>query len=81
MTKKTAAERYKTLLASALRLGTPGVTDGTNGRTWLDNFMDIVLEAGYRVDFIPVHYYKTMSAANFYAGLKDFMMNIRSLFG
>ena len=72
MTVDVAIERYATLQASGLRLGAPAVTDGTKGRAWLDEFMTKARAAGYRIDFIPVHYYKIMTASNFKGWLKDF---------
>ncbi|SDS58841.1 Por secretion system C-terminal sorting domain-containing protein [Polaribacter sp. KT25b] len=72
MSVDVAVARYATLQASGLRLGAPAVTDGTKGRAWLDEFMTKAKAAGYRIDFIPVHYYKIMTASNFKAWLKDF---------
>jgi hypothetical protein len=72
MSVDVAIARYATLQASGLRLGAPAVTDGTKGRAWLDEFMTKAKAAGYRIDFIPVHYYKIMTASNFKAWLKDF---------
>jgi hypothetical protein len=72
MSVDIAIERYATLQASGLRLGAPAVTDGTKGRAWIDEFMTKAQAAGYRIDFIPVHYYKIMTTANFYNWLKDF---------
>jgi hypothetical protein len=72
MTVDAAITRYATLQASGLRLGAPAVTDGTKGRAWLDEFMTKAIAAGYRIDFIPVHYYKIMTTSNFKAWLKDF---------
>ncbi|MGQ1784487.1 MULTISPECIES: glycosyl hydrolase [unclassified Saccharicrinis] len=72
MTVDKAIEKYEILQASGLRLGAPAVTDGAKGRAWLDEFMPKAIAAGYRIDFIPVHYYKIMSAENFYNWLKDF---------
>jgi len=72
MTTDKAIAKYEILQASGLRLGAPAVTDGAKGRAWLDEFMDKADSAGYRIDFIPVHYYKTKSASGFYTWLKDF---------
>ena len=72
MTVDKAITDYETLLASGLRLGAPAVTDGAKGRAWLDEFMQKAMAAGYRIDFIPVHYYKTKTASGFYTWLKDF---------
>ncbi len=72
MTVDKAIEKYEILQASGLRLGAPAVTDGTKGREWLDEFMTKAIAVGYRIDFIPVHYYKIMTASNFRNWLKDF---------
>jgi hypothetical protein len=71
MTTDKAIEKYEILQASGLRLGAPAVTDGSTGKAWRDEFMEKADSAGYRVDFIPVHYYKKQTAANFYTWLKD----------
>ena len=72
MTVDKAIEQYAILQASGLRLGAPAVTDGAKGRAWLDEFMSKAIAAGYRIDFIPVHYYKIMGVTAFKAWLKDF---------
>lgn len=72
MTVDKAIEQYAILQASGLRLGAPAVTDGAKGRAWLDEFMPKAIAAGYRIDFLPVHYYKIMGATAFKAWLKDF---------
>ncbi len=72
MTVDVAITKYEALQGSGLRLGAPAVTDGAKGREWLDEFMTKAIAAGYRVDFIPVHYYKIMGTDAFIAWLKDF---------
>lgn len=49
------------LLSSGLRLGAPAVSDG--GLNWLYSFIDQADAAGLRVDFVPVHYYRSFSNA------------------
>ena len=71
MTVDKAIEQYKILQASGLRLGAPAVTDGAKGRAWLDEFMVKAKAAGYRIDYLPVHYYKKPTTANYYNWLKD----------
>ncbi|MCA9136174.1 MAG: RICIN domain-containing protein, partial [Planctomycetales bacterium] len=44
---------------TGLRVGAPAVTDG--GLTWLYDFMDQAEAEGKRVDFVPVHYYRSYS--------------------
>ncbi len=70
MTVDAAILKYPLLQASGLRLGAPAVTDGARGATWRDDFMKQALDSGYRIDFIPVHYYKRASASSFYTWLK-----------
>jgi hypothetical protein len=44
------------LLGTGLRAGAPAVTDG--GLSWLYDFMDQADALNYRVDFVPIHYYR-----------------------
>jgi hypothetical protein len=71
MTTDKAIEKYKYLLASGLRLGSPAVTDGANGKAWRDTFMTKAIDEDLRVDFMAVHYYKRTTASKFYTWLKD----------
>lgn len=71
MTVDKAIEQYEILLATGLRLGAPAVTDGAKGRAWLDEFMIKATTAGYRIDFLPVHYYKKPTTASYYNWLKN----------
>ncbi len=71
MTTDKAIEKYKYLLTSGLRLGSPAVTDGAKGKAWRDTFMSKAIDEGLRVDFMAVHYYKRTTASNFYTWLKD----------
>ncbi|KAA1260703.1 Glycosyl hydrolase catalytic core [Rubripirellula obstinata] len=50
------------LLSTGLRLGAPAVTDG--GLDWLYEFLDGAEAQGMRVDFIPVHYYRSRDPAD-----------------
>ncbi|MDB4265390.1 glycoside hydrolase family protein [bacterium] len=52
----TALDRYKVLLSSGLRMGTPAC-EQDNYATWLDDFMDGAYDRGYRIDFIALHWY------------------------
>ena len=54
---ENAAARWPELLGTGLRIGAPAVTDG--GLGWLNGFMSEVRAAGYRVDYVPVHYYRS----------------------
>ncbi|MDO5968709.1 glycosyl hydrolase [Flavivirga aquimarina] len=71
MTVDNAIAQYKILQASGLRLGAPAVTDGAKGRAWLDEFMEKAIAAGYRIDYLPVHYYKKPTTTSFYNWLKN----------
>ena len=65
------------LLGTGLRVGAPAITDG--GKAWLTDFMSRANAAGLRVDFVPVHYYRSYWTAadpdgattQFYNFLKD----------
>lgn len=54
-----AVARWPELLATGLRVGAPAVTDG--GTSWIVNFVNQADAAGYRVDYVPVHYYRGYS--------------------
>lgn len=77
MTVAEAIAGWPDLLATGLRVGAPAITDG--GKAWLTSFMGQAAAAGLRVDFVPVHYYRSYSsasdpagaAAQFYNFLKD----------
>lgn len=59
MSVATAIAAWPELMGSGLRLGAPAVTDG--GLSWLYDFIDQCDALGYRVDFVPVHYYRSYS--------------------
>lgn len=52
-----AVSTWSDLLATGLRVGAPAVTDG--GRSWLYSFIDGCDAAGKRVDYVPIHYYRS----------------------
>jgi autotransporter-associated beta strand protein len=54
-----AVARWPELLATGLRVGAPAVTDG--GQSWITDFMNQADAAGMRVDYVPVHYYRSYS--------------------
>ena len=69
MTPDQAIAQWPLLEQSGLRLGAPGVSDG--GLRWLYSFMDKADSAGFRIDFVPVHFYRgCYSAQQFYGFLK-----------
>jgi hypothetical protein len=53
----TAVAAWPDLLSTGLRVGAPAVTDG--GYNWLVDFMNKAEAAGMRVDYVPVHYYRS----------------------
>ncbi len=70
MSVETAVANWPNLVRSGLRVGAPAVSDsGISGQglSWLYDFMDQVDTLGYRVDFVPVHFYKCdWSASQYY---------------
>ncbi|HEV7655131.1 MAG TPA: glycoside hydrolase family protein [Mycobacteriales bacterium] len=54
----TALSLWPTLQATGMRLGAPAVAyGGDTAGGWLDRFMTGAAAKGYRVDFIPLHWY------------------------
>ena len=61
LTVAAAIANWPSLMQSGLRLGAPAVSDsGTTGTglDWIYSFMNQATNLGYRVDFIPIHWYK-----------------------
>ncbi len=52
-----AVARWPELLGTGLRVGAPAVTDG--GYSWIVDFINQAEAAGHRVDYVPVHYYRS----------------------
>lgn len=72
----TAIARWPELMASGLRLGAPAPSDG--GLNWLYEFIDRCDALGYRVDFVPVHYYLGgQTAQQFYDRLLAIYQRVR----
>ncbi|WP_035610492.1 LamG-like jellyroll fold domain-containing protein, partial [Haloferula sp. BvORR071] len=69
----TAVASWPDLLATGLRVGAPAVTDG--GYNWIVDFMNKANAAGVRVDYVPVHYYRSYSSASDPAGATTAMYN------
>jgi autotransporter-associated beta strand protein len=73
MTVAVAIANWPNLVASGLRVGAPAVSSsGVTGQgpDWLYSFMSSATNLGYRVDYVPVHWYKCdQSAAQFYSYL------------
>ncbi|MDO7845512.1 glycosyl hydrolase [Hymenobacter sp. M29] len=69
MSVNQAIAAWPGLMQSGLRLGSPAPTDG--GANWLYQFMDKADSAGYRVDFVAVHFYRgCQTPQQFYSFLK-----------
>ena len=76
MTVAAAIAQWPSLVQSGLRVGAPAVSSsGVSGQgpDWLYSFMNSATNLGYRVDFIPVHWYKCSQSAlqfsNYLAGI------------
>lgn len=76
-----AVARWPELLGTGLRVGAPAVTDG--GAPWLYDFMARADAAGVRVDYVPVHYYRSYWNAGDPAGattqLHNFLKGIHDV--
>jgi hypothetical protein len=57
-----AVARWDELLGTGLRVGAPAVTDG--GYSWIVDFINQANAAGKRVDYVPVHYYRSYNNNN-----------------
>jgi autotransporter-associated beta strand protein len=62
MSVADAISGWPDLLGTGLRVGAPAVSDG--GLGWLYDFIDEADAAGWRVDFVPVHYYRCRNPAD-----------------
>lgn len=60
LTVDQAVAEWPKLMATGLRLGAPAVSDG--GLNWLYSFIDRIDQLGYRVDFVPVHFYRAQQS-------------------
>jgi autotransporter-associated beta strand protein len=76
LTVAQAMGNWPTMMQWGLRVGAPAVSDsGATGAglNWLYAFMAEANSVGYRVDFIPIHYYKcgwtTSQFSNYLAGI------------
>ena len=64
-----AVARMPELLGTGLRLGAPAVTDG--GYSWIVDFVNQADAAGYRLDYVPVHYYRSYGNNAYTQGAVD----------
>jgi len=73
-----AVARLPELLGTGLRLGAPAVTDG--GYSWIVDYINQAEAAGHRVDFVPIHYYRSYAnngnAAGAATNLYNFLKGI-----
>jgi len=61
MTPTAAIADWPTMMRWGLRVGAPAVSDSGvtgEGRDWIYAFMNQATNLGYRVDYIPIHWYK-----------------------
>ncbi|HEX5223243.1 MAG TPA: LamG-like jellyroll fold domain-containing protein [Verrucomicrobiae bacterium] len=68
-----AVARWPELLATGLRVGAPAVTDG--GYSWIVDFINEADAAGRRVDYVPIHYYRSYSNNDNPAGAANQLYN------
>jgi len=57
-----AVARTGELVGTGLRVGAPAVTDG--GSNWITSYINQADAAGLRVDYVPVHYYRSHASNN-----------------
>lgn len=70
-TVQEALAAWPEMMKSGLRVGSPSPSDASVGADWLFEFMRRTDSLNYRVDFIPVHWYKGgQTASQFYGWLK-----------
>lgn len=78
LTVAEAISSWPDLLATGLRVGAPAVSDG--GLSWLYNFIDQADAAGLRVDYVPIHYYRSYSSPSNASGaatqMYDFLKTV-----
>ncbi len=68
-----AIASWPDLLATGLRVGAPAVTDG--GTWWITEFINKANAANVRVDYVPVHYYRSYANNNDANGAANQMYN------
>jgi autotransporter-associated beta strand protein len=80
MTTNQAIADWPTMMQWGLRAGAPASSDsGLSGQgvQWTINFMTMATNLGYRVDFVPVHWYKCGQSP---AQLISYLNQVYSLF-
>jgi hypothetical protein len=80
LTVEQALALWPQLMATGLRLGSPGTTiDGALGAdSWTARFMLGVETQGYKVDFLAVHYYSTNKDVG---AFQTFLENVYNAYG
>jgi hypothetical protein len=68
-----AVARWPELLGTGLRVGAPAVTDG--GYSWIVDFINQAEAAGHRVDYVPIHYYRSYGDNNNAQGAANNLYN------
>ncbi|HYG22642.1 MAG TPA: LamG-like jellyroll fold domain-containing protein [Verrucomicrobiae bacterium] len=68
-----AVARWGDLLGTGLRVGAPAVTDG--GQGWITDFLNKADAAGVRVDYVPIHYYRSYGNNGDAAGAANQLYN------
>ena len=68
-----AVARLPDQLVTGLRVGTPAVTDG--GYSWIVDFVNQANAAGYRMDYVPIHYYRSYGNNAYTQGAVDNLYN------
>ena len=65
--------RWPELLGTGLRVGAPAVTDG--GYSWIVDFVNQAEAAGHRIDYVPVHYYRSYPNNDYPQGAANNLYN------
>lgn len=77
MTPAQALDLWPQLQATGLRLGSPAVAfGGDRAGGWLDQFMSGAASRGYRVDFIPLHWYGSDFSAAAVSQLRGYLQAV-----
>jgi hypothetical protein len=77
MTVQQALDLWPRLQATGLRLGAPAVAyGGDTAGGWLDRFMSGAASRGYRVDFIPLHWYGGDFSSAAAGELRGYLQNV-----
>jgi autotransporter-associated beta strand protein len=72
---------WPSMLQSGMRVGAPAVSDSGltgQGLDWLYKFMDEATNRGYRVDYIPIHWYKCGQSAS---SLSNYLYTVYQKYG